>query len=65
MDEAEYLMNNYRDRRGRYITPFEICIILYMIRKQNSIIVLFIQNNSQFKVARLDFFGGIPPKFEH
>ena len=49
-------MKNYGDRgeagvirRGR-ITPSEISIILYMIRKPNSIIVLlFIQNNSQFK----------------
>ena len=32
------------------ITPSEISIILHMIRKPNSIIVLlFIQNNSQFK----------------
>ena len=54
MNEAEYLMKNYGDRGGRYrprrITPSEISIILHMIRKPNSIIVLlFIQNNSQFK----------------
>ena len=53
MNEVEYLnMKNYGDQGGCYqpITPFEISIILHMIRKQNSIIVLlFIQNNSQFK----------------
>ena len=39
-----------RGRRPRRITPFEISIILHKIRKPNSIIVLlFIQNNSQFK----------------
>ena len=39
-----------RGRRLRRITPSEISIILHMIRKPNSIIVLlFIQNNSQFK----------------
>ena len=45
-------MKNYGDRGGSYrrITPSEISIILHMIRKPNSIIVLlFIQNNSQFK----------------
>ena len=47
-------MKNYEDRpyglRLRQITPSEISIILHMIRKPNSIIVLlFIQNNSQFK----------------
>ena len=37
-------------RRPRWITPSEISIILHIIRKPNSIIVLlFIQNNSQFK----------------
>ena len=37
-------------RRGRRLTPSSISIILHMIRKPNSIIVLlFIQNNSQFK----------------
>ena len=56
MNEAEYLMKNYGDRGGCYpsrprrITPSEISIILYIIRKPNSIIVLlFIQNNSQLK----------------
>ena len=53
MNEVEYLnMKNYGDQGGCYqpITPFEISIILHMIRKRNSIIVLlFIQNNSQFK----------------
>ena len=58
MNEAEYLMKNmeieegfiHRGRRQRRITPSEISIILHMIRKLNSIIVLlFIQNNSQFK----------------
>ena len=39
-----------RGRRPTRITPSEISIILHMIRKPNSIIVLlFIQNNSQFK----------------
>ena len=39
-----------RSRRSRRITPSEISIILHMIRNPNSIIVLlFIQNNSQFK----------------
>ena len=39
-----------RDRTLRWITPSEISIILHMIRKPNSIIViLFIQNDSQFK----------------
>ena len=39
-----------RSRRPRRITPSEISIILHLIRKPNSIIVLlFIQNNSQFK----------------
>ena len=39
-----------RGRRLRLITPFEISIILQMIRKPNSIIVLLsAQNNSQFK----------------
>ena len=55
MNEAdhEYLIKNDGDRGGcwpRRITPSEISIILHMIRKPNSIIVLlFIQNNSQFK----------------
>ena len=39
-----------RGRRPRRITPSEISIILHMIRKPNSItVLLFIQNNSQFK----------------
>ena len=39
-----------RGLRSRRITPSEISIILHMIRKPNSIIVLlFIQNNPQFK----------------
>ena len=54
MNEAEYLMNNYGDRGGCYPSrpqaPSQISIILHMIRKPNSIIVLlFSQNNSQFK----------------
>ena len=51
MNEAEYLMKNYGDRgRPRRITPSSISIILHMIRKPNSItVLLFIQNNSQFK----------------
>ena len=45
-------MKNYGDRGGCYPSrpSSEISIILHMIRKPNSIIVLlFIQNNSQFK----------------
>ena len=39
-----------RGRRPRRITLSEISIILHMIRKPNSItVLLFIQNNSQFK----------------
>ena len=54
MNEAEYLMKNCGDQGGCYpsrrITPSEISIILHTIRKLNSVIVLlFIQNNSQFK----------------
>ena len=51
MNKADYLMKNYGDRGGCFgITPSEISIILHMIQKPNSIIVLlFIQNNSQFK----------------
>ena len=59
MNEAEYLLKNMEIdksviRRGhrprRKIPPSEISIILLMIRKPHSIIVLlFIQNNSQFK----------------
>ena len=54
MNEAEYLLKNYGDRGGcyrpRWITPSEISIILHMIRKPKSItVLLFIQNNSQFK----------------
>ena len=54
MNEAEYLMKNYGDRGGCYPprptastdNTLPISIILYMIRKPNSIIVLlFIQNN--------------------
>ena len=58
MNEAEYLIKIMAieesvirgGRRPRRMTPSEISIILHMIRKPNSIIVLlFIQNNSQFK----------------
>ena len=54
MNEAEYLVKNYGDRGGCYrprrIRPPEISIIHHMIRNSNLIIVLlFIQNNSQFK----------------
>ena len=36
--------------RPRWITPSEICLILHILRKPNSLIaLLFIQNNSQFK----------------
>ena len=27
--------------------------------------ILLTENNSSVKVTRLDFLGGIPPKFEH
>ena len=54
MNEVEYLnMKNYGDQGGCYqlITPFEISIILHMIRKRNSIIVLlFIQKFNNFMV---------------
>ena len=54
MNEAEYLVKSYGDRGGCYrprrIRPPEISIILHMIRNSNLLIVLlFIQNNSQFK----------------
>ena len=50
MNEAEYLMKNYVDRGGGRITPSEMSIILHMLRNPNStIVLLFIQNNSQFK----------------
>ena len=40
----------YRGRRPRWITPSEICLILHILRKPNSLIALsFIQSNSQFK----------------
>ena len=58
MYEAEYLMKNYGDRgrcypsRPRGITPSEICIILQMIRKPNSIIVLFFIQNTLFLVLK-------------
>ena len=54
LNEAEYHLKNYGDRgmcfRPRQLTPSGISIILQMIRKPNSkIVVLFSQNNSQFK----------------
>ena len=40
----------HRGRRPRWIKPSEICLILHILRKPNSLIaLLFIQNNSQFK----------------
>ena len=46
----EYLMKNYGDRGGGRITPSEMSIILHVLQKPNStIVLLFIQNNSQFK----------------
>ena len=40
----------HRGRRPRWITHSSICIILFILRKANSLIaLLFIQNNSQFK----------------
>ena len=42
-----------RGRRPRRITPYEISIILHIIRKPNSIIVLlYIQDNSEEGVIR-------------
>ena len=52
MNEAEYLMKNYGGPGGCYPSrpSSEISLILHMIGKPNSIVVLlFIQNNSQFK----------------
>ena len=47
MNEAEYLMKNYRDWGGCYA---DNTLRLYMIRKPNSkIVLLFIQINSLFK----------------
>ena len=46
----------YRGRRPRWITPSEICRILHILRKPNSIIIialLFIQNISSFFVFLL------------
>ena len=41
---------------GRWITLSEICLILYILRKPNSLIaLLFIQNNSQFVIGDIDF----------
>ena len=40
----------HRGRRPRWITPSEICLILHILGKPNSLIaLLFIQNNSLFK----------------
>ena len=57
-------MKNYADLRGCYppkprITTSEICIILYIIRKPNSIIVLlFIQNISRaLKIYKIFLIG--------
>ena len=37
----------HRGRRPRWITPSEMCLILHILRKPNSLIaLLFIQNNS-------------------
>ena len=46
-----------RSRRLRRITPSEICIILHIIRKPNSIIaLLFIQNISRaLKIYKIFF----------
>ena len=53
-----------RGRRPRRIKPSEISIILYMIRKPNSIIVLsFIQNTSCFKDIAKPCFPSIDVKF--
>ena len=43
----------HRGRRPRWITSSEICLILHILRKPNSLIaLLFIQNNSQFKNSK-------------
>ena len=40
----------HRGRLPRWITPSEICKVLYILPKPNSLIaLLFIQNNSQFE----------------
>ena len=40
----------HQGRRPRWITPSEICLILHILRKPNSLIaLLFIRSNSQFK----------------
>ena len=55
MNEAEYLMKIIeieeegvirRGRRPRRITPFEISIILHMIRKPNALIIPSLKKNS-------------------
>ena len=44
------IYNNQQFLQPRWITPSEICRILHILRKPNSIIVLlFLQNNSKFK----------------
>ena len=50
-----------RSRRLRRITPSEICIILHIIRKPNSIIIvlLFIQNISRALKIYNFFFNGV------
>ena len=47
------------------ITPSQICIILQFLRKSNPIIVLFIQNNTQFKKAKTCWIDAkFPSSFE-
>ena len=58
----EELWRSRRVLRRRRITPSEISIILHTIRKLNSIIVLlFIQNNSQFKNMAKNMLTSIDP----
>ena len=50
----------HRDRRPRWITPFEICRVLHILRKPNSIIaLLFIQNISLFDLKGVSPFRSL------
>ena len=67
MKEAQQGMKNQADRGGcypRWITPFEVCLILHTLRKPNSLItLLFIQNNSQLKNHSKNMLTCIDIKF--
>ena len=47
----------------RVMTSF--CIWNHSVKKNYKSIVLSLFMNMSVKVARVDFLGGIPPKFEH